>query len=115
MLGLAASRGGEMADRAHYQVPILESASGYESSRTVVFAGTDSHARVLDRIGLTFDSIRATTDAVAEQAIHRVYEEDFRSYQGPSSPGGGRRPSELSRARSQLQLIGSPLEVDTYR
>jgi len=80
-----------MADRAHYQVPILESASGYESSRTVVFAGIDSHNRVLDRIGLTFDSIHATSDAVAEQAISRVYEEDFRSYQGQPSPGSDRR------------------------
>jgi hypothetical protein len=75
-----------MADRAHYQVPILESASGYESSHTVVFAGIDSHTRVLDRVGLTFDSIRATSDAVAQQAIRRVYEDDLRIYQDDGRP-----------------------------
>jgi hypothetical protein len=75
-----------MPDRAHYQVPVLESASGYESSRTVIFTGTSSHSRVLDRIDLTFDSIRATSDVVAQQAIHRVYEEDLKHYQGDGGP-----------------------------
>ncbi len=70
-----------MAEKAHYQIPVLESASGYESSHTVVFAG--SHACILDRIGLTFDSLRATSEDVAEKAIYGVYEEDFRNYQAP--------------------------------
>jgi hypothetical protein len=83
-----------MAGKAHYQVPILESASGYESSRSVVFAGADSHDRVLDRIGLTFESIRATTRAVTKRAIDSVYEEDFRNYQNLSSSGGDRGPGD---------------------
>jgi hypothetical protein len=94
MLDLAADRGGDMSGKAHYQVPILESASGYESSRTVVFAGADSHARVLDRVDLVFDSIRATSKTVADQAIDSVYEEDFLNYQGPIVPGGDHRPGD---------------------
>jgi hypothetical protein len=73
-----------MADGGYYKVPILESASGYESSHSVVFGGKVSRESVLDTLGLTFESIRHTSEASASQAVRSVYEDNFHEYQSQS-------------------------------
>lgn len=72
-----------MAERGYYEIPILESESGYESPRSVVFS--DSDENVLERLSRTFDSIRLTSDDSASKAIRSVYKENLREYQKRSS------------------------------
>jgi hypothetical protein len=74
-----------MAERGYYEIPILESESGYESPHSVVFSGSDE--QVLDRLSLTFDSIRCTSGDSADKAIRSVYKENLREYQKRFSDG----------------------------